>query len=347
MARSRRAWPSPIGDERYSDLPAAARAAGPDVAAAWVTPMVRSTKSVMARLTGTGSRTSARWPAPSSDDELGAGELGEGAAPVDVLAHVLVAVDDEHRARRCRGTAARTRSRSGRSPAPGLPRWRRGSRRSTPSPTPPRPRAASSSAARRAARRRRTRPSGGARCVITWRLNSSHPVGSSRTLVPRRRGRRPSAAAAGRGTARRGRWRRARRPARGGRRRARPPTSWRGSGRRRPPVAVSVASRTATMSATLAARVCSLDRRRSPGPAVAPAVERDDPVAAGEVRDERLPDPRVGDRRRRRPAAASVPPVDRTPRSGSATPSRSTVPVRSGSRALTPPPARRTRAAAG
>ena len=132
--------------------------------------------------------------------------------------------------------------------------------------------------------------------VAVEQLPSGRVVEAPRPTSPRSR---PSAVAACRGTARRARSRPARRPARVGRRRASTAhqLAWQWATSDCRPV--SVASRTATMSADVRRPVWCSDGRRSPGAAVAAPVERDHPVPAGEVRDLRLPDPRVGDRRRR------------------------------------------------
>ena len=54
-------------------------------------------KSMISRLTVTGSRAWGRCPAPPQDHELGVRQLGQPTAPGRRLAAVLVAVDDEHR----------------------------------------------------------------------------------------------------------------------------------------------------------------------------------------------------------------------------------------------------------
>ena len=191
------------------------------------------------------------------DDELGAGEVGEGAAPVDVLAHVPVAVDHERRHGEVRGTAPRSDRESGEVELLRPPRWRRGSRRSTPSPT----------------------PTASSHCFVECGSTSCSPKKNStqrrwsvrdhvaveqlppdrivEALVPGGGGRDPVRLrraevrhAGGDGDQRDDAL------GVGGDEVDRPPVR-RGSGRRPPPARWPVASRTATMSATLAARVWS------------------------------------------------------------------------------------------
>ena len=114
------------------DLGAAARPAGPGVACRMAAPMVRSTNSAIARLTRTGSRTSARCPPPSITTNSPS-VSSANARPLDTCWQMSRSpCIDEHRHRERRGRSCPRGSpgRAGRDPVP--PRRRRGSRRSNP-----------------------------------------------------------------------------------------------------------------------------------------------------------------------------------------------------------------------
>ena len=233
----------------------------------------------MARLTRTGSRTSGEVAAALDDHELAAGELGEGATLVDVLAHVAVAVDDERRDADVAALCLERRPDSGSSSS-----WA-SSLAARISPVDSIAHATASSNCFVECGSTSCSPKKNStqrRCslVMTCRLNSSHPVGSSRIVVPRRRGRGPVRLRRAEVRARRARWRRTRRPARGGStiRSTIHQLAWQWA-TTHCRVGVGCVEHGDDVGHVGGSGVIG-DARRSAGTAVAAPVERDHPVAA-------------------------------------------------------------------
>ena len=99
IARSRRTWPSPIGEHTHNARRVRSRANNHVLRAALAGAACMSTNSLIRRLTTSGMPPVRQVPRALEDDEPRArDDVGEAAAPLERLAPVLGAVDDEHRA---------------------------------------------------------------------------------------------------------------------------------------------------------------------------------------------------------------------------------------------------------
>ncbi len=96
MARSRRTWPSPIGELRYSAR-GGRRVPVRRCTGAAAAPTARSTKLLMARLTGDGMTGHRQVAGALEDEVLPAGPADDALAPAERLAPVVGPLDHQHR----------------------------------------------------------------------------------------------------------------------------------------------------------------------------------------------------------------------------------------------------------